>query len=73
MQITYVNWTTQVRVVFARVLAVAIAFRVVNMLSGQIDTKTLRSDFEFVGSIPMRHKAKGHAQVYDRLQISGLD
>lgn len=73
IEATYVNWPTQVRVVFARILALAIAFRVVDVLRRQVDTQALRGDFEFVGGIPMCHKSKGHAQVYDRLQITRLE
>lgn len=68
METAYIDWTTQVRVVFTRILAISVAFRVVDVLRRQVDPKALRSDLKLVSGIPMRHKAEGHAQIYDRLQ-----
>ena len=51
LQLSRINRPSQIWVVLARVLAIAVALGVVDVLRGEVHAETLGRDFEFVGSV----------------------
>jgi len=55
-QLPRVNKATQPLVIFARILTIGIAKRIVNVLLGSIDAKAFFGDLELLGGVAMRQE-----------------
>jgi hypothetical protein len=64
-----INRSSEPSIIFPRIFPLGISFGVIDMLSGQITTKSFGSDFEFASSVSMSQETEYHADVNDGLEV----